>query len=357
MEIEQILLSDIPRMGWLCSYTPLELIYAAGFLPFRVVGHSREVRHSDSYTHPNMCQFVRSCIDLAVDGEYEFLDGLVFVNSCDAMRRLYDVWKRYFPTKFIYMMDLPMGTSKLNLEYLVEEINKLKKSLEEFTNKTIDEGSLDESIKLFEESRTLYRELNCSRKAIPPGISGSEMNTKIFTYFHTDPKSWNDSIKEQLKNGKNDEMDNKGNSKPRVILSGSPIHGVEFVKFVEECGLDVVYEDLCTGSKFFDIEVSRTGDAIRDLSHAYLNRAPCARMMNIKERVNNLAKRTEEYNVDGIIHHTLKFCDVYLYDVPKLKDYIVDKGIKILFIESDGRLGSFNQLKTRIEAFQEIIRS
>jgi len=80
-------------------------------------------------------------------------------------------------------------------------------------------------------------------------------------------------------------------------------------------------------------------------------------MMQIEERANQIIKNTEKFNVDGVIHHSLKFCDTYLYDVPALKKFLVEKGIPVLFIESDGGLGDLNQLRTRIEAFSEIIKN
>ena len=92
------------------------------------------------------------------------------------------------------------------------------------------------------------------------------------------------------------------------------------------------------------------------LSKAYINRPPCARMMKIEERAAYISKISQKFEIDGIIHHSLKFCDTYLYDVPPLRDLLNEEGLKVLFIESDG-LESMNQLKTRIEAFTEMIKN
>jgi benzoyl-CoA reductase/2-hydroxyglutaryl-CoA dehydratase subunit BcrC/BadD/HgdB len=130
----------------MCSYTPLELIYAGGFLPYRIIGHSAPPQKADSYIHPNFCQFVKSTIDVAIDGGYNFLDGVVFVNSCDAMRRLHDVWKRYVPTKFIHILDIPMGELFIGADYLKEEFNKLKIALEKHATIVISEQDIKDAI-------------------------------------------------------------------------------------------------------------------------------------------------------------------------------------------------------------------
>ncbi|MFX1496918.1 MAG: 2-hydroxyacyl-CoA dehydratase subunit D [Promethearchaeota archaeon] len=346
--------SEKPQMGWVCSYTPLELIYAAGFLPYRIVGHSNPVVDADSYIHTNFCQFVRSTVDVAIEGGYDFLEGVIFVNSCDAMRRLYDLWKRYIPSKFIYIFDIPMGYSSLGLRYIREEFEKLKVALEKYTSNLIQDKVLEESIDLFMESRLLFHKLNSLRLDNPPLIRGSEVNNLITKFFKSDPKLWNKSTNEKLLKIRNNTSPE--NKKPRVLLSGSPIHDTDFISFIEDCDLNVVFEDVCSGGKFFDLNIRKSKDLLSSLSEAYLYKTPCARMMKVEKRAENLIMKSREFKVNGIIHHSLKFCDTYLYDVPKLKEILMDEGLNVLFIESDGTLGSINQLKTRIEAFSEMLK-
>ena len=346
-----------PKIGYLCSYTPLELIYAAGFLPYRIIGHFNPVKNADSYIHPNYCQFVKSTIDVAIEGGYKFLEGVIFVNSCDAMRRLHDVWKRFIPSKFIYILDIPIGQSKLGSKYFRQELVKLKIALEKYSSHKIEDESIGDAIDLFNESRQLFTTLNSLRTKNPPQKSGKEIIEIASEYFKSDPKIWNEKLKNSLEKYRKQELIDVKNNMPRVILSGSPIHDPDFISFVESCGLDVISEDLCSGSKFFDLQVKKSKDLISALSEAYLNRAPCARMMNINERANYIFETSKKFNANGIIHHSLKFCDPYLYDVPRLKELLIVKGLNVLFLESDGSLGSLNQLKTRIEAFSEILKN
>ncbi|MFX1418141.1 MAG: 2-hydroxyacyl-CoA dehydratase subunit D [Promethearchaeota archaeon] len=345
-----------PQMGWVCSYTPLELIYAAGFLPYRIVGHSSPIENADSYIHPNYCQFVKSTIDVAIEGGYDSLEGVIFVNSCDAMRRLHDVWKKYIPSKFIYLLDIPMGDSSLGIKYIKEEFAKLKAALEKYTSQIITDEIIEDSIITFMESRSLFHKMNSFRLKNPPLINGSKIIEITHDFFKSDPKTWNKRIQEIVNKKMENSPNLKSNNQPRIALAGSPIHDIDFVSFIENCGLDVVYEELCTGSKFFDMNIDRTKAALDSLSEAYLNRTPCARMMRIEERAEKLFEISKKFNVNGIIHHSLKFCDTYLYDVPRLRDLLIEKELSVLFIESDGTLGSLNQLKTRIEAFSEMIK-
>ena len=95
-------------MGYLCSAVPEEIFTAAGFLPFRLrAPGSTGTELSDSYFSSVNCSFVRHCFNLALLGEYDFLNGLVLLNSCDNVRRIYDHWTRQLKTPFVRILSFP----------------------------------------------------------------------------------------------------------------------------------------------------------------------------------------------------------------------------------------------------------
>jgi len=76
----------------MCIYTPEELLHAAGFYPFRILGNPGETLQADAYFPPNMCSFTRNCLEGVFDGTYDFLDGFITSNNCDHIRRFYDIY-------------------------------------------------------------------------------------------------------------------------------------------------------------------------------------------------------------------------------------------------------------------------
>ena len=294
---------------------------------------------------------------MAIEGGYDFLDGVIFVNSCDAMRRLHDIWKKYVPSKFIHILDIPMGNLSLGSAYLENEFLKLKRALEKHTSSPIKEEDIKNAIYIYNNSRLLYNQLNSLRMEKPPLITAGSLMKITSDFFKVEPDVWNEKAKQFIEEIKSEPTKAEQKRNPRILLSGSPLHEIEFIKFIEEIGLNVVYEDLCTGSKFFDLNIKDSNNLISSLSEAYLTRTPCARMMQIEERAKNIIDNSKKFKVDGVIHHSLKFCDTYLYDVPALKEILAENGIPVLFIESDGGLGDVNQIRTRIEAFSEMIKN
>src|SRR4030042_416784 len=93
-------------IGWQCTYVPEEIIYAAGMLPIRVTGGYKELDLEDAnaYLYINSCSSVRSCLQLGLEKQYDFLDGFVAGSTCDGARRLADVWGRYLSIPGIYVL-------------------------------------------------------------------------------------------------------------------------------------------------------------------------------------------------------------------------------------------------------------
>ncbi len=95
-KIEILKKVDKPKIGWFSTNIPEEIFYAAGMVPFRITGES-DAGTSDAsgLLHRNICSYVLSCLSEGTAGVYDFIDGLVFSNTCDARVRLHDVWNHY----------------------------------------------------------------------------------------------------------------------------------------------------------------------------------------------------------------------------------------------------------------------
>ena len=346
-------LAGVPKMGWLCSYTPLEILLAAGFQPVRITGHSGAITRADGIMHPNMCQYVRACLDAALDGAYAHLEGAVFVNSCDAMRRLADAWVKYTDARFVHVVDLPKGRTDADVEYLRNEFAKLRAALESRFDIQAPDPVIRQAVKLYGASRSLFHEFSTLRTDAPPRVSGKEAVQMVSLFNTVPPPVWNRTMESLIAQKKSETP--AGAARPRVVMAGSPAHNPEIIGSVEDCGLDVVYEDMCTGSRFFDMTVADTRDPLADLARAYLDKPPCARMMRMDERARNVIDSARKLNAVGVVHLALKFCDTVQYDAPELQQRLEAAGLRTLFLEGDGTLGGLGQIKTRIEAFAEML--
>jgi benzoyl-CoA reductase/2-hydroxyglutaryl-CoA dehydratase subunit BcrC/BadD/HgdB len=142
-------------VGWLCDYVPEELIYSAGLLPVRVSGVLKEIPVDDAnaYLYTTTCSFVRTCFQLAYEKKYDFLDGFVAASNCDHARRLFDVWDRYIPTPYRYILSVPHTKLPQAQKFYERELIDFKKSLEDHFKVQISKEKLSESIQLYNRTR------------------------------------------------------------------------------------------------------------------------------------------------------------------------------------------------------------
>ncbi len=345
-------------IGYFCSYTPVEVLTAAGIVPYRIQGKvGRTIEQADQYMETIVCPYVRSCFDLALGAEYDFLSGAVIPHTCDAMHRLYDIWKYYLKPPFSYSLYVPHMTHAASYEFFRKEIENLIRNLELFLERTVSEEDLLRAIELHNRSRTLLRQLYQLRKNNPPPISGTETMWVLIAGMTMPAQEFNQLLQEVLEevNARKAGAD----SKPRILISGSEMDDDDLVSLIEESGADVVMDDLCTGSRSFWQDVSTSEGAIDGLVSRYMS-IPCPRTYRpgkAAQRFSYLGDFIRDWNVQGVILYTIRFCDTYQLDAPEMKDYIQSLGLPVLYLEDAYVTSPIGQWKTRVEAFLETIEA
>ena len=354
--ISDVQLDDdkMPKIGYFCTYTPVEIIRAAGFHPIRIKGENSENCAADEMLCNNICSYIKTLADKKLSGDLEHLEGIVFTNSCDGMRRLYDAWKRIDDgKKFNYILDIPKSSDDASIQYFAELIKTFKEKLEKRFKLNINLEDINKSINLYNgvrEKVTVFMQRQWNGYI---GHSGYEIYTLLKKGINAVPEKFNDYITYLTSVMKKiGDVPNK-NTKPKLLIWGSILENEEIIKMIEDAGARVVLDDLCTGSRFFDKKVDITDNPYKSISERYLKKSPCSRMVNVFERIKNIISLIERRTINGAIYHTLKFCDHTLYDYPLVKKEFQKENIPLLHINCDNSSKSEGQIKTRIEAFIE----
>lgn len=352
LEVSDCILSEEDvKIGWLCSYIPEEIIYASGFHPVRLSGRGNPVGRADGLLHPNMCPFVRSILDDAMEGYIGSHSGIVIANSCDAMRRLFDAWKVFLKDDIIYYLDPPKGTDDMAVAYYTGQLRDFSRVLNQNGGKKITGDSLIESIKVFNKTRSLMSDV--SRLAANKSLNGQTAFNIMQVAVRCNREKFNQRLARFLDGFSGQMGADKG---ARILLSGCIIDKPDLIRLMEEVGARVVVNELCTGNRQFDQKVTEDGDPFQALAERYLKRAPCARMMDHRHRIKYLLDLAEESEVDGVIYYIMKFCDHYMWEFPLIKQAFEERGIPVLDVEGDYMKGSFGPFKTRIQAFVETLQ-
>jgi bzd-type benzoyl-CoA reductase N subunit len=341
-------------IGWVCNYIPEEVILAAGLYPVRILGGKAETTKADAYLYSNICSFVRSCLEEAFQGNYDFLDGIITASNCDHTRRLYDVWYRYINPPFKYQLGLPHKTTEDSIEYYKDELSRLIEGLEDFTGKKISPRALEEAIALSNKTRDLLKQLYSLRKSPNPPITGSETLEVVLSGMFLPKERYQAMLAELLKYLAT--RKGQGDGQVRLMITGSLLDNPEYIKVIEDLGALVVVDSLCIGSRYFWQQIGPVGDdPLLAIARYYLTRPPCPRMRPYDMRAESLKNLAEEFSVQGIISEMIKFCDNAGEEYPLLKDVMEQIDIPCLTLEREYLLSGLGQMKTRIQAFLESI--
>jgi benzoyl-CoA reductase subunit C len=352
-------------IGYVCSFVPLEIISASGCIPFRVRGNVHEpITKGDTFLETIVCPYYRSIFDLSVKGKYDFLSGLVIPHGCDSMVRSFSTWSYALPYSYFHFVNIPTVCAESSFEFFNAEINTFRKSLERFSGKTITDADLKEAIRVHNESRDRVKALYEFRKADPPLVSGTEL-TKVLTVGSSLPIAEANRLFDQVlaEIGRREKSHLKKG--PRIFIDGACLDNIELIKLVEELGGNVVADTICNGARDHFPKTDAGGDPVDALSRRYLGKINCPKTYrenrtgtfegDIASRFDDIGAYTKEFKAEGAILYIYKYCDPFGFEVPARKAYYESIHVPLLCLEDVYSAGTMGQLRTRIQAFLEMI--
>jgi benzoyl-CoA reductase subunit C len=347
--------------GYFCSSVPEEILMAAGYLPFRIRGTGSEnTELSDAFYSPINCSFPRHAFNMALKGEYAFLDALVCINSCDHVRRVYDNWIRNIPTtRFATVMSLPRKVGDRQVDWYCDEINLLREKLAQHLGVSITDEKIRDAIRLQNEIRALQKSLYLLRKSDRPPITGAETLAVMVAGTALPRETYRELLRQLLA----DLQDAEGNGgyKARIMILGSELDDPEYIRIIEDQGGLVVTDSMCYGTRLMWVPVDETeSDPVRALARFHIQQRPaCPRMYgNQPERIAFTKQMAEEFRVDGIIGERLQFCDNWLVEHYMTKNDLKEHGgVPFLQLDREYVLSGKGQIRTRVQAFLETMSS
>ncbi len=345
--------------GWLCTYVPEEIIHATGALPIRIIGYSHEANLDDATAHlyVNNCTFSRSCLQLGLEGQYDFLDGVVGGSTCDGARRLFDIWRQYVGTPFHHVLTVPRKYTERAHQLYYHEVLAFKHHLEEYLGLKISDEALRHSTEVLNRSRQLLKRLYELRKREAPPISGAETMEVLNAAYRMPKELFNEWLTELLE--ELEESDRQFKGRARVMLNGSVLTNPQFIKSIEDQGALVVTDELCTSTRYWGDEVILDDGRplLEAISRRYLNNFPCARMHPSDERFNRIIAFARAYRVDGVISQIVRYCVPYCHDLPLLTERLKEIGIPTLALDVEYGSSGSGQVATRVQAFLEMLEA
>ncbi|MCE5286249.1 MAG: acyl-CoA dehydratase activase [Pelosinus sp.] len=346
-------------IGYLCTYTPLELANAAGVNQVRLfkMGNTEVVASGEQITQSVFCDFTKSILGAFKEGDplYKALDKVYTFYTCDCIKKVGEAIGDFFTSADIYVLPR-LRHKESSRDYYRTEVVNFKEDLEKLTGNKVSEEAVREQIKLYNKIRKLLKQISELRKREVPPLKGEDFLELIKGYYYLPPEELLELYQEVY--NKLAAVPEEGTRPIRLMMAGGVIADGDrrLLELIEdEVGARVVIEDHCTGSRNVSFQISEEGDPYQALAEGYLDQNPCTRMKPLQERVDISGQLAQEYQVDGILYVYLKFCPCYGQIKHEFFKHYQQLGIPVLEVPIDYSASDQGQLKTRLEAFIEVL--
>ena len=363
--VTQAISEGMHPLGYNCYYIPETLLNLPGCFSSRLrAPRCVSTDIASYYMTTRNCPYVRSILERAIEGGYNYLEALFGAESCAAMERMEEHFVLIHPVKnekfFSTIIDPPMKGDENNLEYYKAQLQlKVVDKLRDELGVDVSEEAMKKAIEDHNEISRVITEIGDYRKLSNPPITGYEFHviqlvSQVCPHYMILPY-----LQETLEELKTREPEPKFPFRARVALVGSEVDDPEFTKLIESCGAMVVADRYCFGS-FPSREqiVIQPGETAFDaICRHYLHWNQCARFMDgmkIDQRHSEVKRLVDEFKADGVIYENMKFCEFWSYE-KVLANHIFTNELHIpcCTIEKEYALGAVVQLRTRFQAFIE----
>lgn len=348
--------------GIFCSYTPVELIMAAGAVYVSLCGSSElGISEAEEILPKTLCPLIKSSYGLALTDRcpyFYFSDIILGETTCDGKKKMYELLNNIKP---VHVMHLPQGQQgPLALQSWKEQMRQTAEFIGKYFNTDITEEKLQDAIIKRNRIRKAILKAYEVTKLVPSPVSGYELSSVIeATDFHFTDDDIVEYLEAKTKEflSRYNPQDTERLQRPRLMITGCPLGGVreKVVKKAEDLGADVVVLDSCSGPRTQRILVDENKDPYEALAEKYL-KINCSVMTPNNGRFEDMRAIVEEYKVDGVIEVILHACHTFAIEAYTTKKVVTEEiGIPYLRIDTDYSPSDSAQIETRLEAFLEMI--
>ncbi len=353
-------------IGAFCVYVPEEVVLAAGGVQVGLCsGVEIGAAQAEKVLPRNICPLIKSFMGFKlgkVCPYFESCDMVVGETTCDGKKKAFEILNDFVP---VHVMEIPQMKREKDKTLWLSEVWDFLAALEKYTGNKVTAESLRQAIKDVNAKRRALLRLNGLRRHDPAPISGKDclLIEQIAMYddvprFTAQVNALCDELEARV-------MNKKGAAAagaPRLILSGTPmaLPNWKVPHVIETSGAVIVAEEMCTGLRYFENLVAEDGETLGQMVEAVAARyldINCACFTPNDGRMERIVELAGEMKADGVINCTLAFCDPYLVEANRVSRALQKSGIPLLNLETDYGLEDSAQIKTRVDAFLEMLEN
>ena len=342
-------------VGIMPVYCPEEIVHAAGYLPIGMWGaQKKQISKARTYLPPFACSIMQSVMELQLEGVYDDLEAVIFSVPCDTLKCMSQKWNRPVPAiVFTHPQNRKIAKDAANV-FAREEFNIVKEKLEDILDVHISNKAIKNSIAVYNENRAACREFSDVAAEYAAVVTPSDRHAVIKARWFMEKSRHTALVKELIAALKAEPAPEfKGK---KIIVTGIQVERYDVLDIFQENGFAIVADDLAQETRNFRQDVPDDDDALMALARAWNEFDGCSLATDAnKPKGQMIIDAVKKYGADAVVVCMMKFCDPEEFDYPILLQEFEAAGVKNLYIEIDQESTAFEQVKTRIQTFAEIL--
>ena len=342
-------------VGIMPVYCPEEIVHAAGYLPIGMWGaQKKQISKARTYLPPFACSIMQSVMELQLEGVYDDLEAVIFSVPCDTLKCMSQKWNRPVPAiVFTHPQNRKIAKDAANV-FAREEFNIVKEKLEDILDVHISNKAIKNSIAVYNENRAACREFSDVAAEYAAVVTPSDRHAVIKARWFMEKSRHTALVKELIAALKAEPAPEfKGK---KIIVTGIQVEPYDVLDIFQENGFAIVADDLAQETRNFRQDVPDDDDALMALARAWNEFDGCSLATDAnKPKGQMIIDAVKKYGADAVVVCVMKFCDPEEFDYPILLQEFEAAGVKNLYIEVDQESTAFEQVKTRIQTFAEIL--
>ena len=362
--------SDGIQVGTTCIHIPEELIYALGAKPVRLCNGSYHYDQIGAEFMPaKSCSLVKATLGMLTSENpvprVGKLDLIVNPTTCDQKKKASAMMETMGHT--IHDLELPSAKeSEASRVYWQRAVRDLAKRLSQLTGKRLTRKALRAAMDKVRRAEAAFRVMDNFRKCQPAVFLGKDAFLVANAFFFDDIERWTQAV--EALNAELSDRQAKGinaaqTKAPRILFTGSPpvFPNLKLPLLIEKTGGVVVADETCSANRMlYDmtaVDEWLVNDMVDSLADKYLKPCTCPIFTKNDDRQRRLLELIDRFKVDGVVYQTFAGCQVYEMELRSITELMNQRGVPMLYVETDYSPDDVGQLSTRVEAFIESIKS
>ncbi len=355
-QLEQFIKNEQKVVGCFPEYTPNEIIYAAGMVPFGIWGNEgREISEAKKYFPPFYCALALSSLELGLNHYLNKLSAAIIPTLCDTLKCLGQNWKVGVPqVPFIQMVHPQNRATEAGITFLTAQYKKISLQMEDISGIAVTDENLKQAIAIFNRRRRALRDFSAVAAKYPHVFTPMIRNAVIKSGYFMDVIEHTEAVCEIIRLSQS--LPEKKWEGHKIVVTGIIADSPAILQIMADNNMTIVADELAHESRQFRHDIPEDSDPWTAMSRQIAEIEGCSLLFDAeKKRGKVIADLVRKFDAQGVVYLLTKFCDPEEFDAPIIKNYLEKEGIPSIIIEVDQQTNTYEQARTALQTFADVL--